>query len=51
MENLEVLVYGRSLRVYDGKGRNEAREVDSDQVVEFLIVHAKMFGVSLKVFR
>lgn len=51
MEDLEVPVYVRSLRACDGVWGNGAREVDSDKIEELLIVHAKMFGVSLKVFR
>ena len=38
------------LRTCAGAGGNEAREVDSDKIMEALIVH-KGFGISLKAFR
>lgn len=42
---------GEVLRACGGVGGSEAGQVDSDKIMELLIVHAKLFGVSLKVFR
>ena len=42
---------GDVLRPCAGVGGNEAREVDSDKIMEALIVHVKGFGISLKAFR